>query len=195
MRFKVLLIIAILFFAGSITVNESTVADPVTRDSGDDMFVGLNIPEETFINRTKIQFFMETSIPFENRTDYIFEYEISTDGEMTLIGNWENAEEIIEINGSIAISIEPLFKSGKGNFVLFRGRNSTGSFVESEVYNIWCDAMDPGFRLNSHSEDEYQMNPEQEIIVQIEDEDSGVDGSSIEYRYTTSGLENMTEWM
>jgi hypothetical protein len=68
-------------------------------------------------------------------------------------------------------------------------------YVESEPMNVWVDAKSPTYNLLSHSEDEYQLNPLQEVRIQISDEQSWVDADSIEYRLSTSGLTKWSQWL
>jgi len=57
------------------------------------------------------------------------------------------------------------------------------------------DAKSPTYKLLSHSEDEYQLNPLQEVRIQILDEQSWVEASSIEYRITTQGQTKWSQWL
>ncbi len=124
------------------------------------------------------------------------QYEISTSGEVGLIGDWQQIIESYAPGAELRVVVSGWFKNGMDNWIRFRARDVAGNpFFESEPYNVWVDAKPPSFKLLSHSEDEYKLDPLQEVKVQITDEQSGVDASSIEYRITTQGLTKWSQWM
>ncbi|MGA1820435.1 MAG: hypothetical protein ACMUHU_05435 [Thermoplasmatota archaeon] len=124
------------------------------------------------------------------------EYEISTSGEVGLVGEWNTISDAYAPGEELRVVVEGWFKNGKDNWIHFRAKDMAGNgYVESESYNVWVDAKSPTYKLLSHSEDEYQLNPLQEVRVQILDEQSWVDASSIEYRISTQGLTKWSQWL
>ncbi|MGA1865919.1 MAG: hypothetical protein ACMUFK_00460 [Thermoplasmatota archaeon] len=124
------------------------------------------------------------------------EYEISTTGEVGLVGEWNAISEPYATSDELRVVVEGWFKNGKDNWIHFRAKDMAGNgYVESESYNVWVDAKSPTYKLLSHTEDEYQNNPLQEVKVQILDEQSWVDASSIEYRITTQGQTKWSLWL
>jgi len=123
------------------------------------------------------------------------EYEISTSGAVGLVGNWQNIPDTYASGNSLRVVVQGWFRNGKDNWIRFRAQDMAGnSFVISDAYNVWVDAESPKYRMLSHSEDEYQLNPYQEVKIMVEDLESGVDASSIEYRLTTRGETKWTPW-
>ncbi|MGA1820436.1 MAG: hypothetical protein ACMUHU_05440 [Thermoplasmatota archaeon] len=124
------------------------------------------------------------------------EYEVSTSGEVGLVGEWNTISDPYAPSDEIRLVVEGWFKNGKDNWIRFRAKDMAGNgFTESEAYNVWVDAKSPTFKLLSHSEEEYQLNTMQEIRIQILDEQSWVDSSSIEYRVTTQGQTKWSQWL
>ncbi|MGA1820434.1 MAG: hypothetical protein ACMUHU_05430, partial [Thermoplasmatota archaeon] len=124
------------------------------------------------------------------------EYEISTSGEVGLVGEWNTISDPYAPGDEIRVVVEGWFKNGKDNWIHFRAKDMAGNdYVESEAFNVWVDAKSPTYKLLSHSEDEYQLNPLQEVRIQILDEQSWVDAASIEYRITTQGQTKWSQWL
>ncbi|MGA1848803.1 MAG: PKD domain-containing protein [Thermoplasmatota archaeon] len=124
------------------------------------------------------------------------EYEISTEGEVGLVGDWQSLSDPYAPGEELRVVVSGWFKNGKNNWIRFRAKDMAGnSYQESPNYNVWIDAKSPYFNLLSHSEDEYHLDPFQEVRVQIVDEESGVESDSIEYRVSTQGLTKWSQWM
>jgi len=123
------------------------------------------------------------------------QYEISTSGVAGLGGNWEDIQDTYASSTSLRVVVAGWFKNGDQNFIRFRAKDMAGNEWEiSDSYNVWVDSESPRFELNSHSEEEFQLDPYQEVSVVISDLQSGVDASSIEYRLTTRGQTQWTPW-
>ncbi len=124
------------------------------------------------------------------------EYETSTSGEANLIGEWEQVQDSYAPGNSLRVVVVGWFGNGKDNFIRFRAKDLAGNdYSYSEPYNIWIDADQPMIRLKSPAdEDDFQINPVQNIQIQIDDKESGVDAESIEYRFTTAGTDKYTPW-
>ncbi|MEA3560084.1 MAG: hypothetical protein U9R75_12595, partial [Candidatus Thermoplasmatota archaeon] len=124
------------------------------------------------------------------------QYEISTSGEVGLVGDWQTILESYAAGPELRVVVSGWFKNGQDNWIRFRAKDVAGNpFFESEAYNVWIDAMSPTYKLLSHSEDEYHLDALQEVRVQVIDEQSGVIANSIEYRITTQGLTKWSQWM
>jgi hypothetical protein len=123
------------------------------------------------------------------------EYEISTSGAVGLVGNWQNILDAYAPSTTLRVVVAGWFQNGQDNWIRFRAQDMAGNrYVVSDAYNVWVDAESPKYRLLSHSEDEYQLNPYQEVRIMVEDLQSGVDAQSIEYRLTTRGETKWTPW-
>ncbi|MCK5774093.1 MAG: hypothetical protein KAH57_09935 [Thermoplasmata archaeon] len=124
------------------------------------------------------------------------EYETSTGGVANLIGEWEQVQESYAPGTSLRVVVVGWFRNGKDNYIRFRAKDLAGNdYGYSEPHNIWIDSDQPRYRLKSPAdEDDFQINPVQSIQIQIDDTESGVDGESIEYRFTTSGTDKFTPW-
>ncbi len=124
------------------------------------------------------------------------EYEISTAGEVGLVGEWNTISDAYAPGEELRVVVSGWFKNGKDNWIRFRAKDMAGNgYMESEAFNVWVDAKSPTYKLLSHSEDEYQLNPLQEVRIQVNDEQSWVDSSSIEYRISTQGLTKWSQWL
>lgn len=124
------------------------------------------------------------------------EYEVSTEGEVGLIGEWEPLQETYTPDNSMYIVVTGWFRNGKDNWIRFRAKDVAGNgYAESGAYNVWIDASPPTYRLLSPVESEYEPTPNVEVKVQIDDPQSGVDFSTIEYRVSTSGRVKFGPWM
>ncbi len=124
------------------------------------------------------------------------EYETSTGGEGNLIGEWEQVQESYAPGNSLRVVVVGWFRNGKDNFIHFRAKDLAGNdYGYSDAYNIWIDSDQPRFLLKSPADkDSFQINPVQNVQVQIIDTQSGVDAESIEYRFTTAGTDKYTPW-
>ena len=123
------------------------------------------------------------------------EYEMSTTGEVGLVGDWQQVKEIYSPEKSLRVVVGGWFRNGKENWIRFRAMDEAGNdYAVSDHYNVWVDSDSPKFRLLSHSQDDYKLDPMQEVRIQIEDPQSGIDASTIEYRYTTRGINKFTPW-
>jgi hypothetical protein len=124
------------------------------------------------------------------------EYEFSTSGEVGLVGEWNTISDAYAPGEELRVVVSGWFKNGKDNWIRFRAKDMAGNgYQESQAFNVWVDAKPPTYKLLSHSEDEYQLNPLQEVRIQISDEQSWVDSTSIEYRITTQGLTKWSQWL
>ena len=124
------------------------------------------------------------------------EYETSTGGVANLIGEWEQVQESYAPGTSLRVVVVGWFRNGKDNYIRFRAKDLAGNdYGYSDPHNIWIDSDQPRYRLKSPAdEDDFQINPVQNVQIQIDDTESGVDGESIEYRFTTSGTDKFTPW-
>jgi hypothetical protein len=75
------------------------------------------------------------------------------------------------------------------------GAEATDLSTSSTQSGSIIDTAPPTFTLLSPSEDVFQRDPYQKVEVQIADDSSGVDASSIEYRITTQGLSRWSQWL
>lgn len=188
------IVLAILVFPSFMLMpSEEMVIN--AEETTEDIFLGIDHEFPHYSTENRFNITMDTSLPFNMSGLSSFQFEISTTGEIGLTGDWQDAENIIEKDLYTSIVVFCWFKNGKDNWVRFKVINTTGSTFISDGYNVWVDSEGPRFNLISHSEDEYQLDPRQLIRVLVEDLLSGVNASSIQYRCTTSGLQNMSEWM
>ncbi|MFW3145501.1 MAG: Ig-like domain-containing protein, partial [Thermoplasmatota archaeon] len=126
------------------------------------------------------------------------EYEVTTSsaGSAGFTNEWSSILESYAPGEELRIVVSGWFKNGKDNWIRFRAKDVAGNpYMESDAYNVWVDAKAPTFKLVSQTEDEYLLDTLQEVRIQIEDEQAGVDASSIEYRLTTQGLTKWSQWM
>jgi hypothetical protein len=124
------------------------------------------------------------------------EYEATIEGEAGLVEDWLSMQESYSPDNSLYVVVTPWFQSGKLNYIRFRAWDVAGNgpFV-SEAFNIWVDAEPPIFTLKSPLESEFNLNPMQQVKIDIRDVDSGIDFSSIEYRVSTQGKAKFGPWL
>ncbi|MFW3145502.1 MAG: PKD domain-containing protein [Thermoplasmatota archaeon] len=138
---------------------------------------------------------MTLDISLEELGNHTLSYAFQTVGPFEWEPIWESNYQLEE-NGTFVDMVVPVkLKEGQDNWIMFRAVNGSGNETRSEPFNLLLDTEIPIFHLVSHSMDEYYLDPEQEVRIQIDDRASGVLASSIEYRVTTSGLSNWSHWM
>ncbi|MBN1389063.1 MAG: hypothetical protein JXA22_00290 [Candidatus Thermoplasmatota archaeon] len=81
-----------------------------------------------------------------------------------------------------------------GSLMLGMEAEAVGSPFTGSSTLTW-DTESPTYQLLSPPEDEYQLDPFQIVRIQLQDDGSGVDAGSIEYRLTTQGLSHWSQWM
>jgi len=124
------------------------------------------------------------------------EYEISTEGEAALTGDWDPIQETYTPDTSLYIVVTGYFKNGKDNWIKFRATDvAENEPAESDAYNVWIDASPPTYKLKGPSELDSHLNPVQTVTVTISDLDSGIDFGSIEYRVSTNGRLKFGPWV
>jgi len=123
------------------------------------------------------------------------EYQLSVTGLVGLENNWNPIPDAYIAGTSLRVVVSGWFRNGKENYIQFRAKDLAGNdFESSDAYNVWIDAESPKIKMISHNEDEYHLNPYQEVRFQLEDLQSGVDANTIEYRVTTSGTTKWSSW-
>ncbi|MGA1822162.1 MAG: hypothetical protein ACMUIG_06525 [Thermoplasmatota archaeon] len=127
------------------------------------------------------------------------EYSISTTS-MFEYGAWLRVSGIRDAD-QIRISVTTNFANGKTNYIRFRAKDQAGNgWTYSDDYNVWVDEEDPLFTNFRPYEGEYQNSRLVVVSVDITDlhgsrDGSGVVPSTIQYRYSTSGLGLFGDWL
>jgi hypothetical protein len=127
------------------------------------------------------------------------EYAVSLDGGETW-GPWTNAGNTLSAV-TIRVIVNPVLSEGDSNMVRFRAQDEAGNVAESGPITVNVDVSGLEFsdvRMDGDAEwlGDWIDSPEAVVSFHIEDTFSGVNASTVEYRYTTrsrSDLE-LTAW-
>ena len=133
------------------------------------------------------------------------EYVVSTEGKAGVVGedlDWIQIQDTYLPGNSLRVVVQGWFQNGKKNFIKFRAKDLAGNdWRESDAHNVWIDSEQVRMNLLRPSQDQYQLDTTQTIEIEITDmvgtetgQSSGVDASSIEYRFTTRGTSKWTPW-
>lgn len=118
------------------------------------------------------------------------EYSTSKDGGATW-SEWKSAEN--ELNAkSIDVFVTPMLSEGTDNMIMFRASDEAGNIMSSQSYNISIDLTGVQYtelRVNGDDDWEGMWLPDSivDIEVDLQDPLSGVDGSTLQYRYSSRG--------
>ncbi len=110
---------------------------------------------------------------------------------------WEKATDISFLSKSILnVTLRAKFVEGTKNYIKFRATDLAGNGpAESETYYLKIDTIPVTFKDIKPDPVNKQANSILKCSVTIEDlGGSGVNLSTIQYSYTTSGLGNFTAW-
>ncbi|MGA1820998.1 MAG: FG-GAP-like repeat-containing protein [Thermoplasmatota archaeon] len=115
------------------------------------------------------------------------EYSLSYDGGVTYT-DWIDAEQVLEAK-VLDIRIKPNLMEGDTNYIMFRASDEAGNVKESEAYQIMVDtsSIEFGDLLidgDTAWENSWIESGDVEVSIELTDLYSGVDTSTIEYRYT-----------
>lgn len=128
------------------------------------------------------------------------EYSVSLDAGVTW-SPWSNAEMMLNAKDLEAI-INPVLVEGSDNMVKFRATDEAGNSGESDPINVKVDVSGVMFKnINLDELDDWEGRwiPDGNVVVTFEASDmySGVDPSTVEYRYSTRGRADLetAEWM
>jgi hypothetical protein len=170
-------------------------------------------PRGFFVDRTEVEFRAEQNRPWFNTVNVSFEIEINdlgagvdtthiyyrtSYGGIALYGPWqlvpEPTLEFYNFN-EVECTVIVKCKEGFGNFVQFRARDLVNpSFQESPNYMIAMDRSSVIFSEPLPLSNLWQDNVRVICGISIYDFYSGVNISSLEYRFTGDGLDNFGEW-
>jgi len=121
------------------------------------------------------------------------QYKTSTNG-ITNYGAWQDAG-ITNDGATVSATVSATFTNGDTNYIKWRAKDIVGnSYVESSDYQIKIDVMNPSFTANSPSSTVWQTSTTVLCGVTIEDLHSGVDASTIQYCYSTTGTTGFGTW-
>jgi hypothetical protein len=123
------------------------------------------------------------------------QYQISTDNGTTWENDWINVNVEQEDTKSINCVIKPILKEGRDNLIKWRAKDILGNgFNESEEYRILVDLSNVTFTNATPSSDKWQTNLSVVCNITIIDNLSGVNASSIEFRFSTDGIFKYDPW-
>jgi len=121
------------------------------------------------------------------------QYAISTDGPDNF-GPWMSAG-INQYGSSLKVVVLAHFDDGEDNYIKFRAMDRAGNGpFESEAFQIRVDTQGVVFSDFSPATEEWLASSTQEISIVVSDGLSGVDPTSIQYRYTTRGRQFYSGW-
>ncbi|MBN1540332.1 MAG: VCBS repeat-containing protein [Candidatus Thermoplasmatota archaeon] len=118
------------------------------------------------------------------------EYSISHDGGLTF-GEWIPSGIVYNAK-ALELAIQPNLMEGSGNRIKFRATDEAGNVLESDAYQVNIDVSTVGFtalKVNGESDWEgiWLGSGSTELEIGINDDFSGVDAGTIEYRMTSRG--------
>ena len=106
-------------------------------------------------------------------------------------GRWMKVESgnVTELNaGEYEIKVTFTYDEGGDNYVMFRGTDLVGNpIVVSDKFNLKIDTSPVYFGRFSPDNETYSDEREVECFMEIFDDGSGVDASSVEYSVSTAG--------
>jgi biopolymer transport protein ExbD len=118
------------------------------------------------------------------------EFTVSRDGGNTW-GEWISAD--MELNAkSINVAVTPNLIEGTMNMIMFRAADEAGNIMTSDTYNLSVDVSGVTFEsLMVDGSDDWESTwlPESmvDLKLHMSDDLSGVDGTTLQYRYSTRG--------
>ena len=124
------------------------------------------------------------------------EYQVSNTGEQDLNKEetWKQIQESYAPDNTLRVVVVAWFTNGQDNYIWFRAKDLAGNgYTTSDKYNVWVDAEGPRYKMISPTTD-YQPSRTVDVSLEITDPQSGVDASTIEYRYSTQGVGKFTPW-
>lgn len=128
------------------------------------------------------------------------EYSLSYDNGETY-SNWIDAGQVLEAK-VLDVRIKPNLMEGDANYIMFRASDEAGNIKESDSYQIMVDTSSVVFgdlliEGDTAWSGDWIDSGEVEASIELGDIYSGVDASSIEYRYTVRGRGDLdtTLWM
>jgi hypothetical protein len=126
-------------------------------------------------------------------------YYRTSDSGVSTYTNWKHVpQSAINIVGKnrFFVSVFASCAEGLGNFVQIRAKDLVNDeYQESPNYRIAVDLSPVIFSDAKPSFDDWQPNPSVEIGIAILDILSGVRIDSIEYRFTSSGADDLGPWL
>ena len=91
--------------------------------------------------------------------------------------------------------VQPSLKDGRDNLIKYRAKDVLGNgYTESEAYKISIDVSNVSFTDFTPSSEAWQTSLTVYCNVTITDNYSGVNASSIEFRFSTAGIFNYGQW-
>lgn len=116
-------------------------------------------------------------------------------------GEWISADIGLSAK-SLDVKVNPMLVEGSSNMIMFRATDEAGNVLESEPYPIDVDISSIEFgevRVDDSADWEgiWLDNSTIDIELDVLDPLSGINGDSIEYKFTTSGRAdlNSVEWI
>lgn len=110
--------------------------------------------------------------------------------------NWEYADVEGGPEQSKTVTVQKLFQEGENNFIKWKAQDIAGNgFVESDDYQIRIDSRDGSFSDPQPPFTTWNHGTNIKCSIRIEDTVSGVDGSSIYYRYSKEGIYRYSDWI
>jgi uncharacterized membrane protein len=123
------------------------------------------------------------------------QYRVSTNNGFTWQTGWIYADVITDNQQTIQYSANPLFIEGTDNLIQWRARDTIGNeYNESEMHRVAIDVSNVTFYNPTPTFDEVQYNLSFSCNITVFDNLSGVNGSSVEFRFSTAGIFNYGPW-
>ncbi|MCD6383606.1 MAG: hypothetical protein J7L88_04020, partial [Thermoplasmata archaeon] len=151
-------------------------------------------PEESLWVTTKSpQVVVEISDPDTKVDGPSVEYSISTDGGRTW-SSWK-AAGAYERKETLQVQVTPTLREGKRNLIRFRARDVAGNPPTiSPSYNVWVDSEGPTF-FDFYPGEEWLGETTVTVKIKVSDgPGSGVNESTVMYRYSRMGPDHYTSW-
>jgi hypothetical protein len=127
------------------------------------------------------------------------QYSLSYDAGESF-GPWLSAGSVLNAK-TLTVTLQPHLMEGSDNRIMFRAMDEAGNLVESDVYQVNVDMSSVEFgdlmvEGSGDWEGTWFDNAVLDVMIPIMDEYSGVDPTTVEYRYSTRGRSdlNSAEW-
>jgi hypothetical protein len=109
-------------------------------------------------------------------------------------GNWSEVPFFQNHNGTVGLVVEAPLYCGKDYWVQFKVVHQNGTRIFSKPINMWIDSFGPFVRRTSIPYGYFLPSPVQNFSFQLEDQETGINTSTVEYTVSLDGDEIWSEW-
>jgi hypothetical protein len=163
-------------------------------DEDGKFFLGTYPTERTWHGVNENRILCWTHISWENISNYDYYYEFSQEGFEELEGDWTEVPFFQNNDGTVCLVIEVPMDPGNDKWVQFKADHSNDTSMISKPYNLWIDSSGPLIKSTSIPFGYYLLSPLQNFSFQLEDKETGINASSVQYSISTDGDKTWSSW-